>query len=93
MTVFAADPESLRSSAKLYEGIRDDAGSFTESCASDLGHDAITAGLSEVAGMVGTAWSQQAAALEEIASRLRTSADLYEQADTNSALRDDGSAP
>jgi hypothetical protein len=91
MVKFAVDPESLRAAADVVDGIRGDAGNFTETCPADPGHAALATAISQVAGKVTTSWSEHTKGLEEIASRLRSSADLYERADRDSAISDAGS--
>jgi hypothetical protein len=90
MVRFAVDPESLRATAGKVEALRDDAGSFTETCSADPGHPGLAAAISELGAKAATSWSAASADLEETASRLRSSAEVYEAADQDSAPNDGG---
>ena len=87
---FSVDPERLRASATAVDGVRADAGVLAETCAADAGHAGVGSALSGFAGRAGAVWAGHVQALADTVERLRATADLYERADQESAIRDEG---
>jgi hypothetical protein len=81
MAQFAVDPEALRAVAAKVEGIGADAGGLTVECPTDAGHAAMASALSEIDVAAGDAWTRGIDDLHQLATRLRSGADLYETVD------------
>jgi len=90
MVRFSADADALRSTATQLDAVRDDAGSFTETCTNDVGHPGLAEALSEAAARAVDGWASAVADIEEMATRLRSSANVYEVADNDFAPHGDG---
>jgi hypothetical protein len=76
--------------AEAVRAVRGDAGTFTETCTADAGHDELGGVISQLLSRVASGWSEQTAELNEVADRLKTTADLYQRADEDSAPRSEG---
>ncbi|WP_295835482.1 hypothetical protein [uncultured Microbacterium sp.] len=81
MARFRADPEALRAVAAKLEAISADAGCLTTISPTDAGHADMASSLTEISGMVGDAWTRGLDDLDQLATRLRSGAELYEAVD------------
>ncbi|MFJ4037101.1 type VII secretion target [Microbacterium sp. NPDC090007] len=81
MSTFSVRPDSLRESAAWLQRVSDDAGVFTDTCATDVGHPGLALSLSLFAAQSARDWQSAAGTVAQLAQRLRQSADLYESAD------------
>lgn len=81
MTAFSVDPEAVRAAATQLEQARDSAPAPRWPGNVEFGHAALQATAGEFTSGTTEVWSNRIEELGEIVSRLRVSADSYEEAD------------
>lgn len=85
---FSADPEQLRRAARALDDLHNSLSPMSETCVPNCGHSALEARLSQAVGEATSLWSGATSFIDEVAVRLRSSADLYERSDLHASTRD-----
>jgi replicative DNA helicase len=85
MVRFAVDPDALDAAADAVTEIRADAGHLSAEATADVGHAALSSVVSQFMSAASDSWRSRVQELEEISSRLRASAEVYQRADIESA--------
>ena len=84
MVSFSVDPEALDSAADKVQAIADETTSSQVSTEPDWGNGELASAAAEHREAFNASWSEQLEQVEDVASRLRTTADAYEEADRES---------
>ncbi|MFG6502500.1 hypothetical protein [Microbacterium sp. P05] len=84
MVAYSVDAETLRSTADKMQGVRDGATKADDPEGGDWGNAALAQATSALTAKMNETWAARTEELDEIVSRLRSTADLYERADRES---------
>jgi hypothetical protein len=89
MTTFSVDPTAVRAAATQLEDARCSVPAASWLNGTDFGHATLATAAADYTTHLSELWENRLEELDEIASRLRTSADAYEQADADGAASHD----
>lgn len=88
MVRFSVDPGPLRAVADKVDAVRAEVAAGSVGVAGgDVGHPDLANAAAAFQSKASTSWSEQVQALEEIVTRLRGSASVYDSADQDAAPR------
>jgi hypothetical protein len=85
MTTFSVDPAAVRAAGTQLEDARGSVPTASWPEGTDFGHAGLATAATDYTARLSGLWVNRLEELDEIASRLRTSADAYEQADADGA--------
>ncbi|WJS90911.1 MULTISPECIES: hypothetical protein [Microbacterium] len=88
LSKFSVDPDALRPVAEKIDAIRAEvAAGGVSGLDGDVGHADLAAAAAGLQAKASSSWSEQVRALQEVVTRLRGSASLYEKADQDAVPR------